>query len=155
MSAADENTQVDAATSHLCSRGVDSAGVGDGYGQLSDPLRTAPRTNKSYAARFQDRDQTDDEKSDSKTPHPISQRTRSKVTKKQRKYAVARDSGDDVEEDLESGDEFDADEGCATSISRSVPEIRDRSAKSSEIASKKQVFGPKLFFGGRTSKFWT
>jgi len=34
-------------------------------------------------------------------------------------------------------------------------DIRDRSAKSSEIAPKGACFSASIFFGGRTPKFWT
>jgi len=115
MNPTDEYTQVDAATGHLRSRDADSAGVGGGYGQPSDQQRTALRTDRSFAAHFEDRYQTDEDMFDSKTPHPICQRTRSKLAKKQRGYDVVRESDDDEDlGDPESEDEPDSDAGGAT-----------------------------------------
>jgi len=55
--------------------------------------------------------------SDSKTPHPICQRTRSKLAKKQREYDVVRENDDDEDlGDPESEDEPDSDAGGATKL---------------------------------------
>jgi len=117
MSVYNEDTQANAATDHLCSRDADEDSVRGWDGYPSDPQRTAPRTKKYFAAHFEDRDQTE-EMSDSKTPHRISDRTRSKLVKKQKKCAAVQedtDNGDlDDEEDLEHEDESDANSGRAT-----------------------------------------
>jgi len=65
MSVSNGSTQAEAATAHLCSRDADGDGVG---GYPSDPQRAAPR-KKCFAASFEDRDQTEEELSDSETSY--------------------------------------------------------------------------------------
>jgi len=114
----DGNAQVNAATDHLWSRDADEDSVGGWDGYPSDPPRAAPRTKKYFAAHFEDRDQTVDEMSDSKTPHRISDRTRSKLVKKQKKCVAVQEDIDnedlDNEEGLENEKESDANRHSST-----------------------------------------
>jgi len=96
------STQVDAATSHLSSRSLDGASVGGRDGYPSDSQQAALRKHRNLATSFEDCDQAKGEMSASKGSHPISIRTRSQSTRKQKECEMAHvKSGN---EDLDNGE---------------------------------------------------
>ena len=94
MNTSSVSIQTDATASHLRSRGLGGVGEGGRSDYPSDPLQAAPRCKKSFIASPEDRDQATGVMSDSGAPHPISNRTRSRLAKTQEKRGEVEDNAD-------------------------------------------------------------